>query len=89
MFSYISENWRGQPLISRETVVNLIGNTKTKKGLEIKAILDLNSYRKGIKISKKQLEEVNIARASFHGEWNYTIKPRVVTSSEPEVINSC
>jgi transposase len=77
MFSYISMNWRGKPLITRETVVNLIGNTKTKKGLEIQAQLDENIYEKGIKISDKEMENINIEKEDFHGEWNYKILPQI------------
>ncbi len=77
MFSYISKNRRGKPLISRETVVQLIGNTTTKKGLKIQAVLDENQYEKGIKVSDRQLEDVNITRESFHGEWNYCINPNI------------
>ena len=76
MFSYISMNWRAKPLISRETVVNLIANTKTKSGLKIKAALDKNIYEKGVKVSEKNFEEINIEKDSFHGEWNYKIKPQ-------------
>jgi hypothetical protein len=75
MFCYITKNWRGRPLSSRETVVNLIGNTTTTKGLKIKAILDENVYEKGRKVTDEELAAVNIEYADFHGEWNYTIKP--------------
>lgn len=75
MFSFISKNWRGRPLISRETIVNLIGNTKTKTGLKIKVKLDENIYEKGRKVTDKELENVYIEKSSFHGEWNYKIKP--------------
>ena len=77
MFSFISKNWRGKPLITRETVVNLIGNTKTGSGLKIKVKLDKNIYKTGRKITNKELGNVNIERSDFHGEWNYKIKPRV------------
>ena len=77
MFSYISRNWRGKPLINRETVVNLIGNTTTEKGLQIRSTLDENSYKKGIRITKKQLEDLNISKHQFHGEWNYSFKPKM------------
>jgi hypothetical protein len=73
MFSYISMNWRGKPLISHEVIVNLIGSTTTKSGLTISAELDTNLYPKGIRVSDDELEMVNLTRASFHGEWNYTI----------------
>lgn len=76
MFSYISQNWRGRPLISRETVVNLIAATTTRTGLQIKAMLDNNIYEKGIKIKKHQVEEeCSIVRHEFRGEWNYNIVP--------------
>jgi len=77
MFSFISKNWRGKPLIDKATVVNLIANTKTKKGLEIKAKLDENIYQRGIKISDEELEKVKIRRYKFHGEWNYKINPEI------------
>ena len=76
MFCYISQNWRGKPLITRETVVNLIGGTRTKKGLTIKAILDEKIYEKGKKISNEELNEVKLEKYHFHGEWNYKIKPQ-------------
>jgi len=63
------------PLISRETVVNLISNTKTDKGFKIMAMLDENIYQTGRKISDKELAEVNLRRENFHGEWNYIISP--------------
>ncbi len=77
MFSFISQNWRGKPLISHEVIINLIANTTTEKGLEIQCVLDENKYPKGIKISDKELAKVNIKREDFHGEWNYTIEPSV------------
>lgn len=76
MFCYISKNWRGQPLITRETVVNLIGNTTTNKGLKIQAMLDENIYEKGKKITDEQLNAINLEKSDFHGEWNYKIKPQ-------------
>lgn len=77
MFSYISQNWRGKPLVSIETIVNLIGSTKTKKGLSIQTAVDTNDYSKGIKITDKEMSLLNLERRSFHGEWNYTIRPRL------------
>lgn len=75
MFCHITQNWRGKPLVSYEVIVNLIASTKTKKGLSIKAELNKSKYPKGIKINDKQMEELNIEKADFHGEdWNYTIK---------------
>ena len=76
MFSYISQNWRGRPLVSIETIVNLIGATKTKKGLRIQTAVDTNEYAKGIKITDKEIQSLALERDEFHGEWNYTIRPR-------------
>ncbi len=75
MFTFISSNWRGRPLIDRATVINLIGNTTTKTGLTIHAELDKNIYEKGIKISDEELAKVNLRKEKFHGEWNYRITP--------------
>ncbi len=77
MFCHITENWRGKPLVSRAVIVNLIGNTKTRTGLTIHAELDENAYPIGIKVSDAELAAVRIKRAKFHGDWNYTISPRV------------
>ncbi len=75
MFSFISKNWRGKPLLDRATVINLIRNTTTEKGLVIKASLDENTYEKGIKISDDQLASLSLKLDDFHGEWNYLILP--------------
>jgi hypothetical protein len=75
MFCHITENWRGRPLISRETVVELIGNTTTSRGLQIRAELDTHRYPTGIKVSETALAAVRLEPAAFHGEWNYTIRP--------------
>jgi hypothetical protein len=75
LFSRISLNWKGIPLEEYETVVQLIGATKTKKGLTVKCQLDETIYQKGIKITKQQFEQINLSKNDFHGEWNYTIKP--------------
>ena len=75
MFSHISMNWRGKPLISHEVIVNLIGNTTTKSGLNIMAELDINKYEKGIKITDKELSKICLTQDDFHGEWNYSISP--------------
>lgn len=75
MFSFISMNWRGKPLISHEVIVNLIANTTNSKGLKIKAELDMNSYETGKKVSDKELKSLRIKKDDFHGEWNYTIIP--------------
>lgn len=76
MFSYISKNWRGRPLITRETVVQLIGHTRTKKGLEIQSLLDLNEYEIGKKVTKEEMARISLEGDKFHPEWNYTIRPQ-------------
>ena len=76
LFSYISQNWRGMPLISREAVVNLIAKTKTSTGLLVRSVLDENEYKKGKKISDDEVATLNIKGDIFHPEWNYTISPR-------------
>jgi|SRR5665647_126517 len=74
MFSFISMNWKGQPLISYELIVNLIGNTTTKNGLKIEAQLDFKNYEKGIKISDEELGQINITAHSIYPKWNYSIE---------------
>ena len=76
MFCHITQNWRGRPLRSRAIVVNLIGHTTTKAGLQIQAELDANAYRTGLKVSDEEFAAIQLEKASFHGEWNYTITPR-------------
>jgi transposase len=76
MFSYITKNWRGKPLITRETVVNLIGSTTTEKGLTIQAVLDENEYETGLEVSDEELSAVNLEKHTFHPEWNYKITPQ-------------
>jgi len=78
LFSYITMNWRGHPLVSYETVINLIASTKTKTGLQVKARLDKKTYDRGIKVPKKELDLINIKRDKFHGEWNYSISPQKI-----------
>src|SRR5437762_6558 len=75
LFSQIAINWRGRPLTSREEMVELIGNTRTEAGLLVRAALDEGVYPTGVKVTEEQLQAVNLHRADFHGEWNYTIKP--------------
>jgi hypothetical protein len=75
MFSHISMNWRGRPLVSYEAIVQLIGNTTSRRGLTIRCELDQGEYKLGRKVSDEELEAVNIERYEFHGEWNYTIWP--------------
>jgi len=76
LFSHLTRNWRGRPLESRAVVVNLIGQTTTREGLEVRAELDTGRYAKGIKVTDKELGGVRITRDEFHGEWNYTIAPK-------------
>jgi hypothetical protein len=74
LFSHITMNWKGIPLVDYETVVQLIGAVKTKTGLKVKARLDLNEYEKGKVISDDEFENINLKGHKFHPEWNYTIK---------------
>jgi hypothetical protein len=76
LFSFISQNWRGKPRVSHEVIVNLIAATTTKEGLRVQCRLDTNSYPQGIRVSDAELATVDIERDSFHGEWNYTIRPK-------------
>ncbi len=78
-------NWRGRPLVLHEVIINSIANTKTTTGLRIKAELDIDSYPLGVKVIDEQLRQVNIDRADFHGQWNYTIPPR--TSHNDKLIS--
>ncbi len=75
MFSHITQNWRGQPLVSHEVIVQLIANTTTRTGLKIRAELDRGRYPAGIKVSDAEFAAVNLERADFHGDWNYTLRP--------------
>jgi transposase len=75
LFSQITINWRGRPLSSHEVIVEVIANTRTETGLYVRAELDTNAYPTGVKVTDEQLETVNVRRAKFHGEWNYTIRP--------------
>ncbi|MDP2232058.1 MAG: ISAzo13 family transposase, partial [Actinomycetota bacterium] len=75
LFSYISLNWRGRPLVSHEVIVNLIAATTTSKGLKVRAQLDTNRYPKGVKVSDDEFASIRLTRDDFHGEWNYTITP--------------
>ena len=75
LFSYISQNWRAKPLVSYRVIVDLIGATTTNSGLEVYCELDTNAYPKGIAVSDEEFDAINMTRAEFHGEWNYTIHP--------------
>ena len=78
LFSFISQNWRGKPLVSHQVIVNLIAATTTKTGLRVRAEIDPGKYPKGVKVSDKQVAMIRLERDKFHGEWNYTILPRPV-----------
>src|SRR5262249_52252142 len=76
LFCFITNNWRGQPLLSHQVIVNLIANTRTDQGLVVKAALDESRYETGIKVTDDQMAALAIKPAKFHGHWNYTIRPR-------------
>lgn len=76
LFSFISMNWRGRPLFTHATIVNLIASTRTKTGLEVDCVLDTNKYPAGKKVSDEDFEKINLKPDEFHGEWNYTISPQ-------------
>jgi hypothetical protein len=80
LFCHITENWRGRPLLDHETVVQLIGNVRTTTGLTVKARLDTREYPVGVKVPDADMERLLVTRADFHGDWNYTIHPRVVVT---------
>jgi len=75
MFSYISLNWKGQPLTSYEAVLHLIGSTRTKTGLRVKALLDPKNYETGVKIPDEEMKRLNIRYHRINPRWNYTISP--------------
>jgi hypothetical protein len=75
LFSFISMNWRGQPLVSHEVVVNLIGSTKTRSGLRVKARLDKKTYPTKVRISDEEMKSLSVPPHKFHGDWNYTVNP--------------
>jgi hypothetical protein len=76
MFCYISKNWRGTPLVSVEAVIALISNTTTSKGLKIVCLRDDRCYKLGTKVSDEEIAQLNLERNKFHGDWNYTIRPK-------------
>jgi DNA-binding transcriptional ArsR family regulator len=75
LFSFITGNWRGKPLVSHQVIVQLIAATTTKTGLKVRCELDRNTYPAGVKVSDAEIEAVNLTRHEFHGEWNYTVSP--------------
>lgn len=76
LFSLITMNWRGRPLVSYETIVQLIGSTTSTTGLTVRCELDQATYEKGVRVSDEELDAVQVERWEFHGEWNYTVYPR-------------
>ena len=76
LFSFISRNWRGRPLVSYQTIVQLIAATTTDAGLTVRSEIDTNTYPKGVKVTDAEMQALNLHRHDFHGEWNYTIKPQ-------------
>jgi transposase len=88
MCCHITANWRGKPLESLEVVVSLIGDTNTSAGLRIQAALDAGQYPKGIKVSNAEMKKLQIDRAQFHGEWNYTILPHRDVKPHTKIIRT-
>ena len=76
LFCHITQNWRGRPLRTIETIVDLIGNTRTKTGLRVKAALDTNTYDTGVSVTNEQMDALSLQRHDFKGEWNYQLHPR-------------
>jgi hypothetical protein len=76
LFSFISQNWRGKPLVSHQVIVNLIAATTTKTGLRVRAELDPGKYPKGVKVSDKEVAAIRLERDQFHGEWNFHVPSR-------------
>ena len=76
LFSFISQNWRGKPLISHQVIIDLIAATTTTTGLTVKSKIDTNIYERGLKVSNKQMDELQLRREKFHGDWNYKLLPR-------------
>jgi len=75
LFSFISMNWRGQPLVSHQVMINLIANTRTRSGLQVRAELDSASYPKGVKVTDEEFNAIRLEPDAFHGNWNYAILP--------------
>lgn len=86
LFSFISQNWRGKPLVSHEVIVNLIAATTTQTGLKVQCKLDKGTYPKGRKVSKEEFETINLRRDNFHGDWNYTILPAGFNEAETLIL---
>ena len=76
LFSAISQNWRGKPLVSHEVIVKLIAATTTKTGLKVRSGLDANAYPAGVSVSDADMQTLYLRPDAFHGEWNYSLLPR-------------
>ena len=76
LFCHITQNWRGKPLRTFETIVETIGNTRTEAGLRVKARLDNRTYKKGIGVTREEMDALSLSRDDFRGEWNYELHPR-------------
>jgi hypothetical protein len=76
LFSFITQNWRGRPLVSYQTIVQLISATTTDTGLKVQCEIDPNTYPAGVKVTDAEMDAINIHRHEFHGDWNYTISPQ-------------
>ena len=81
LFSHISMNWRGRPLVSYEVIVELIGSTTTQSGLRVEAQLDTGAYPTKVQVSDEQMAQLQLRRHRFHGEWNYSIRPRATPAN--------
>jgi hypothetical protein len=77
LFSFVTQNWRGKPLVSHQAIVNLIASTRTKAGLIVKAAIDTNQYPTSIKVTDAELATLRLKPHTFHGDWNYTLTPRL------------
>ncbi len=82
LFSAISQNWRAKPLVSHEVIVKLIAATTTKTGLKVRSELDPNRYPAGVSVSDAAMETLYLRRDAFHGEWNYSLCPRLMLTQE-------
>ncbi len=76
LFSFITQNWRGKPLVSLQTIVQLIAATTTDTGLKVRCAIDPKTYPAGVKVTDREMDAIDILRHSFHGDWNYTISPK-------------
>ena len=76
----VTQNWRGKPLVSLQTIVQLIAATTTATGLKVRCAIDRKTYPAGVKVTDREMDAIDILRRSFHGEWNYTIRPKTPVS---------